>query len=173
VAWNLMSSIKSGAALFFYGPMCLLVVVNAVCITHTMRKVQFLQRGNSVLHREDDKTSRGRRQAEGSNTRATNRRNREAARSTVVDAKTIRVYIKMFLMTGMVEFVAEIIVWNVSYYSWKSISFLPDHILSYRATGYAADCLRAAWVVWLAAPEEGYIGGLRRLLGSGTSGRKR
>ncbi|KAK7861678.1 hypothetical protein R5R35_005354 [Gryllus longicercus] len=137
--------------------------INAICIARTLRRVQFLRRGNSVLHRDDDKV----RLTEAGLPRADNARNRGGVRSAVADAKTIRLYVKMLLMTGLVEMLAETLAWITKIYSEREHFSFEDHALSYRATGFVADCFRAGCVAWLAAPEGGYFGALRSLLGGG------
>ncbi|GLH12738.1 Protein of unknown function [Gryllus bimaculatus] len=48
-------SVKSGTALFYYGPAVCLVLCNVVCLALTLKKVQYLTRGNSVLRREEQR----------------------------------------------------------------------------------------------------------------------
>ncbi|KAK7791477.1 hypothetical protein R5R35_006850 [Gryllus longicercus] len=176
-----VSTYQSGTALFYYGPVCVLTVLNAICIERTVRKVQFLRRGNSVLHREEDKAAQTPRRTDGENAPGHNSRTNKEARSTIADAKTIRLYAKIFLMTGVIDIISEIIGWatipshrvlvtnSLQYYN--KYFFLQEHMMAYRATGHATDCFRAACVVWLAAPDGGYFGALRQRLGFSERGR--
>ncbi|KAK7793236.1 hypothetical protein R5R35_004996 [Gryllus longicercus] len=171
-----LASYVAGTALFYYGPVCTLIVANAICVARTLSRVQFLRRGNSVLHREEDKVAPTPRKTGEDDERGGAIRTKIAARSAAADAKTMRLYVKMLLMTGVVDFGAEIIGWATVPSRGRSTLYLfrpeddlffRDHVLAYRATGYAIDCFRAACVVWLAAPDGGYWRALRGRLRGG------
>ncbi|GLH16433.1 Protein of unknown function, partial [Gryllus bimaculatus] len=145
--------LKPSTTLFYYGPVSGLVLVNFVCIARTLKKVQFLRRGHSVLRRDDDQLHH---QTEGRNPRPTKAQINKATRSTMADAKAIRMYVKMIIMTGISDIFVEVIVWLTTDEE-KRREYYEDHMIAYRITGYVFDFSRAVCVAWLAAPEEGYL----------------
>ncbi|GLH13458.1 Protein of unknown function [Gryllus bimaculatus] len=174
-------SYKYGTAIFFYGPVLSLMFCNVASLSITLRKIKRLRRGNSVLRREGDARQR---QAEGnprcaaivqSANGGTSGSGNGGSNRREVDAKAIKMYLKMILMTGALEFISEIIIWTTTQMEFKyslnpdtpDLSFaLDDYHLPYRSSGYVTDFLRAVCVAWLAAPEGGYLGPiLRRLRG--------
>ncbi|GLH12327.1 Protein of unknown function [Gryllus bimaculatus] len=149
-----IASHKWGTTLFYYGPVGCLMVCNIACLAITLRKVQRLRRGNSVLRREEDRRRQvpGNPPSTGSVTRA------DGGRSLVVDARTIKMYLKMLLMTGAIELGFEVILWLTSNNSNEVGFESRDYHFPYRTSGYIIDFLRAVCVTWLAAPESGYVG---------------
>ncbi|GLH02105.1 Protein of unknown function, partial [Gryllus bimaculatus] len=152
---------KSGTALFYFGPVCCLVFCNVVSLVIALRKMQRLRRGNSILRSEEDL---GRRHRDGSTSHVPDAfgakertRRRGGASRAAVDAKTIKLYLKMLFMTGVIEIMSEIIMWGNTIHSNYTNDFSFDFHFPYRSSGHVTDCLRAACVAWLAAPEGGYL----------------
>ncbi|GLG95150.1 Protein of unknown function [Gryllus bimaculatus] len=116
----------------------------AVCI-HTdlvsFRKFQSLLRGNSVLQREVNQ------EQEEHQTKKQNSCLEETF-------PRMKLYFKMFLMSGIIETLLEFTVWMTCYYSNEQDFLLYDHMLLYRAACYLVDVFRTAFVAWSAAQVE-------------------
>ncbi|GLH15503.1 Protein of unknown function [Gryllus bimaculatus] len=147
-----------------------LVLINLICLVHILRKVRYLRRGNAILRTEEQNGDLGHSHENGIDSHAAHsdsgdsRTRQKQNGRQAVDAKTIKMNIKMLLMTGVTELISEVIMWIITSYPDEFAWAESDYHFPYRASGYITDFFRAACVAWLAAPEGGYLGPLLKTL---------